>query len=66
MRGVLGLRVDARHYGHVLRRILRRFFKVVFSYLQIMFSGNTDRLFSSLSNSQSLCYKMLQVLTSCE
>jgi len=29
MRGVLGLRVDARHYGHVLRWILRRFFKVV-------------------------------------
>lgn len=31
MRGVLGLRVDARHYVHVLRRILRRFFKVVVS-----------------------------------
>ena len=24
MRGVLGLRVNARHYGHVLRRIRRR------------------------------------------
>ena len=30
MRCVLGLRVDARHYVHVLRRILRRFFIVVF------------------------------------
>jgi hypothetical protein len=59
MRGVLGLRVDARRYGHVLRRILRRFFKV-------LFRGNTERLFSSLSKSESLCYKMLQVLTSCE
>jgi hypothetical protein len=42
MRGVLGLRVNARHYGHVLRRIFRRFFKVVFSYLQIMLGGNTN------------------------
>ncbi len=36
MRGVLGLRVDARHYVHVLRRNMRRFFKVIFRDLHVM------------------------------
>ncbi len=36
MRGVLSLRVPARRYVHVLRRILRRFFKVIFRDLHVM------------------------------